>query len=123
MAQRPRRSNANLHPGQVVIDSQSHRRTSEQKKADDEALQWVKDTQLAAVQKGYERVGAIEDTMADKQSKENTDLENPIKPLKPRPRPRPVSKAPAVVQTASQSKVFSLQRKVLTMTPYSIRLG
>ena len=115
-SQHPRRSNANLHPGQVVIDAQVHRHTSEQKRADDKALQWAKDAQLAAIQKGYKHVGAIEDTMAKKQWKENADLENPIRPLKP----QPVSKAPVVVPTANQSKVHSIQREVLTMTPYSI---
>jgi len=122
MSSRPHQSNANLHPGQIVVDSQVHRHTSEQKKADDEALQWAKDAQLAAVQKGYERIGAIEDKMAEKQLKESADLENPIRPLKPWPRPRPVSKAPVVVPTSNQSKVeyTPLQINILTTTPYSI---
>ena len=53
MSQRPHRTNANLHPGQIVVDSQVHRHTSQQERIDNEALQQAKDAQLAAVQKGY----------------------------------------------------------------------
>ena len=92
MSQRPRRSNANVHPGQIIIDAKGHRRTSEQKKADDEMLQQAKDAQFAAVQKMYERIGTLEDTMAENQWSATADPENPIKPLRPRPRPRVVSR-------------------------------
>ena len=86
MSQRPRRSNANVHPGQIIIDAKIHRRTSDQKKADDQALQQAKDAQSAAVQKMYERIGTLEDTMAENQWRATADPENPIKPLRPRPR-------------------------------------
>ena len=92
MSQHPRRSNANVHPGQIIIDAKVHRRTSDQKKADNETLQQAKDAQLAAVQKMYERIGTLEDTMVEHQWHATADPENPIKPLRPRPRPRVVSK-------------------------------
>lgn len=103
MSQRPRRTNANLHPGQIVVDSQVHRRTSQQKRIDDEALQQAKDAQLAAVQKGYDRIGAIENTMAEQQWG-SAHQEVPIKPLRPRPRPQQAIKAPATaLPTADQA--------------------
>ncbi|KIK13073.1 hypothetical protein PISMIDRAFT_18245 [Pisolithus microcarpus 441] len=60
MSQRPRRSKANLHLGQIILDAQNQRCTSEQKQADDENLQRAKDAELAATQKAYEHVGAME---------------------------------------------------------------
>ena len=86
MSQCPRRSNANVHPGQIILDAKVHRRTSDQKKADDETLQQAKDAQLAAVQKMYEHIGTLEDTVVEHQWRATADPENPIKPLRPRPR-------------------------------------
>ncbi|KAI5999715.1 hypothetical protein EDD15DRAFT_2363045 [Pisolithus albus] len=80
MSQRPRRSKANLHPGRILLESQIQRRTSEQKQADDEVLQQAKDAELAATQKAYERVGAMERAMATRQTQGSTLSEKPIRP-------------------------------------------
>ncbi|KAI5980693.1 hypothetical protein EDD15DRAFT_2205352, partial [Pisolithus albus] len=80
MSQQPRRSKANLHPGQIILDSQIQRRTSEQKQADDEALQQAKDAESAATQEAYKRVGMMESAMAVKQTQESTRSEKPVRP-------------------------------------------
>ena len=100
MSQRPRRSKANLHPGHILCDFEIHRRTSEQKKADDEACQQAKDDQVAELQKAYDHIGALENAMAEKQARES--IEVPIKPLKPRP--RPVKKSPGTVSGQAQGQ-------------------
>ncbi|KAI6011395.1 hypothetical protein BKA83DRAFT_4131947 [Pisolithus microcarpus] len=74
MSQRPRRSKANLHLGQIILDAQNQRCTSEQKQADDENLQRAKDAELAATQKAYEHVGAMETT-----DQRKSDLETETK--------------------------------------------
>ena len=85
MSQRPQRSKANLHPGHILRNFETHRHTSEQKKADDKACQQAKDNQAAELQKAYNRIGAMENAMAERQARESTEA--PIKPLKPCPRP------------------------------------
>ena len=85
MSQRPRQSKANLHPGHILRNFETHRHTSEQKKADDKACQQAKDNQAAELQKAYNRIGAMENAMAERQARESTEA--PIKPLKPCPRP------------------------------------
>ena len=100
MSQRPRRSKANLHPGHILRDFEIHRRTSEQKKADDEACQQAKDDQAAELQKAYDRIGALENAMAEKQARES--IEVPIKPLKPHP--RPVKKSLGTVSGQAQGQ-------------------
>ena len=85
MSQRPWQSKANLHPGHILHDFGIQRRTSEQKKADDEVCQQAKDNQAAELQKAYDRIGAMENAMAEMQAKESAEV--PIKPLKPHPRP------------------------------------
>ncbi|KAI5989967.1 hypothetical protein EDD15DRAFT_2198317 [Pisolithus albus] len=84
MSQQPRRSKANLHPGQIILDSQIQRCTSDQKQADDEALQQAKDAESATTQEAYKRVGMMESAMAVKQTQESTRSEKPVRP-KPRP--------------------------------------
>ena len=74
-----------MHPGHILRDFETHRCTSEQKKADDEACQQAKDNQAAELQKAYDRIGAMENAMAERQARESTEA--PIKPLKPRLRP------------------------------------
>ncbi|KAI6000012.1 hypothetical protein EDD15DRAFT_2193493 [Pisolithus albus] len=46
-------SKANLHPGQIILDSQIQRCTSKQKQADDEALQQAKVAESATTQEAY----------------------------------------------------------------------
>ncbi|KAI6019506.1 hypothetical protein BKA83DRAFT_19251 [Pisolithus microcarpus] len=98
MSQRPRRSNANLHPGRIVLDSQIQRRTSEQKHANDEALQQTKDAELADAQKAYGRVGAMESAMAARQAQDGTRSEKAVRP-KPRPQSADQSKGDVEAET------------------------
>ncbi|KAI5992874.1 hypothetical protein EDC04DRAFT_2613483 [Pisolithus marmoratus] len=79
MSQRPHRSKANLHPGQIILDSQIQRCTSEQKQVDNKALQQAKEVQLEALQKSYECVSMMESAMAARQMQE--------KPIRPKPQP------------------------------------
>ncbi|KAI6162343.1 hypothetical protein EDD17DRAFT_1508279 [Pisolithus thermaeus] len=58
MSQQPHQSKANLHLGQIVLDSQIQRHTLEQKQADNENLQQAKEAELAATQKVYEHTNS-----------------------------------------------------------------
>ncbi|KAI5981798.1 hypothetical protein EDC04DRAFT_2617152 [Pisolithus marmoratus] len=82
MSQWPHRSKVNLHPGQIVLDSQTQRHTSEPKQANDEALQWAKEAEMATVQKAYEHVGVMESAMAARQAQDGT---RPVKFVRPKP--------------------------------------
>ncbi|KAI6100050.1 hypothetical protein EDD16DRAFT_1526645 [Pisolithus croceorrhizus] len=66
--------------GQITLDLQIQRCTSEQKQADNEALQQAKEVQLDALQKSYEHVSMMESTMATRQMQDGTRQEKPIRP-------------------------------------------
>jgi len=82
---RPKRRTANVHPGQIVLDSQPKRRTSAQKQADDNCAQEALAAKVTAMQKGYQRVSNIEERM---QMDQTTDSAIGARPVRPRPRPR-----------------------------------
>ena len=91
----PRREKANLHPGQIILDTQNKRRTPAEKKADDLHAREVKSAREAALQQGCDRVHEMEATMAAMQSVKGAVK---IKPVKPKPRVR--QSRPTSISTA-----------------------
>lgn len=84
--QRPRREKANLHPGLLVRDTQTKRRTPVEKQADDLRAKEIKDARAAAMEQGHARVSEMEAAMEVSQAQQGTGK---AKPVRPRPRPRP----------------------------------
>ncbi|KAI6025195.1 hypothetical protein PISMIDRAFT_17513 [Pisolithus microcarpus 441] len=98
MSQQLCQSNANLHLGQIVLDLQIQRCTSEQKHTNDEALQWTKDAELANAQKAYGRVSTMESAMAARQAQDGTRSEKAVRP-KPHPQSADQSKGDVEAET------------------------
>jgi len=84
--QRPRREKANLHPGLLVRDTQTKRRTPVEKQADDLHAKEIKDARTAAMEQGHARVSEMEAAMEVSQAQQGTGK---VKPVRPRPRLRP----------------------------------
>jgi len=82
---RPKRRAANVHPGRVLLEGQTKRRTSAQKQADDDSARETLAAKVAALQKGHQRVSDIEEQMKMDQGNDTFVI---ARPLKPRPRPR-----------------------------------
>jgi len=95
--QRPRREKANLHPGQIILDSQIKRRTTAEKQADDLCAQATKDARAAAIQQGCARVSEMEATIEAKQVVQRAVKAKPVRPAKwggSQKRPTHISTAP-----------------------------
>ncbi|KIO06947.1 hypothetical protein M404DRAFT_24093 [Pisolithus tinctorius Marx 270] len=86
---RPRREKANLHPGRIVLEAQTQRRTPAQKKADDLRAQEVIDAQAAAIQQAHARVREMETAMEVRQVIQGAAKAKPV-----RPRQAPASRDP-----------------------------
>ena len=82
---RPRREKANLHPGRIILETQTKQRTPAQKKANDLHTQEVIDAQAAAIQQAHARVGEMEVAMEVAQATQGTAK---VKPVRPRQAPR-----------------------------------
>lgn len=81
---RPRREKANLHPGRVILEMQTKRRTPAEKKADDLRAQEVIDAQAAAIQQAHARVTEMEIAMEARQLSQDAAKVRPIKPRRAR---------------------------------------
>jgi len=94
---RPRREKANLHPGQIILDSQIKRRTTAEKQADNLCAQATKDAQAATIQLGCARVSEMEATMEAEQVMQRAVKAKPVRPAKragSQKRPTYISAAP-----------------------------
>jgi len=92
--QRPRREKANLHPGQIVLDTQAKRRTPVEKRADDLRAQQIKDACATAVQQGCARVSEMEATMEVEQARQEAVKAKPVRPRWGGSQGRPTKTAP-----------------------------
>jgi len=78
--QHPRREKANLHPGQIVLNSQVKQRTPVEKRANNLRAQEIKDACAAAVQQGCTRVCEMEAAMEVEQARQDTVKAKPVRP-------------------------------------------
>ncbi|KAG1884475.1 hypothetical protein F4604DRAFT_1919683 [Suillus subluteus] len=85
-ARRTRASNANAHPGQVVLNATRKRRTKAQKAADDKALEEELKAKEAAALQGIQRLANMQAEMEQAQAAAAVK-----KPKAVRPHPRPVA--------------------------------
>ncbi|KAI6139760.1 hypothetical protein BKA82DRAFT_27018 [Pisolithus tinctorius] len=76
----PQREKANLHLGQIVLDTQVKRCTPAKKQADNLHAKAIKDTQDVAIQQGGAQIHEMEATMEVSQSME--DAVEKTKPVK-----------------------------------------
>lgn len=81
---RPRREKANLHPGRIILETQTKRRTPAQKKADDLRAQEAIDAQAAAIQQAHARVSEMETAMEVRQVTQEAEIYPPNLMLKVR---------------------------------------
>lgn len=82
---RPRRRAANVHPGRIVLENQPKKPTSAQKEVNGDRAREALAVKVAAMKKGYQRIGSIEDKMELDQSSALSGS----RPIKPRAHPRP----------------------------------
>ena len=82
---RLQREKANLHPGRIILETQTKWHTPAQKKADDLHVQEVIDAQAAAIQQAHARVSEMEAAMEVTQATQDTAK---VKPVRPRQVPR-----------------------------------
>ncbi|KIO09198.1 hypothetical protein M404DRAFT_22387 [Pisolithus tinctorius Marx 270] len=82
---RPKRQVANVHPGRIILDSQPRRQTSTEKEANNERTREALAKKVAALKRGYQQIGKIEDEMEVNQS----GVAAGTKPIKPCPHPHP----------------------------------
>ncbi|KAI6142022.1 hypothetical protein BKA82DRAFT_27338 [Pisolithus tinctorius] len=75
----PKRQVANVHPGRIVLDSQPRRQTSTEKEANNECTWEALAKKVAALKRGYQWIGEIEDKMEVNQG----GVAAGTKPIKP----------------------------------------
>jgi len=89
---RPRREKANLHPGRIILETQTKRCTPAQKKADDLRAQEAIDAQAAAIQQAHARVSEMETAMEVRQVTQEAAKAKPVRPRQaPASRGRPTN--------------------------------
>ncbi|KAG1883444.1 hypothetical protein F4604DRAFT_1677762 [Suillus subluteus] len=115
-ARRTRASNANAHPGHVVLNATRKRRTKAQKAADDKVLAEELKAKEAAALEGIQRLANIQAEMEQVQAAAAVK-----KPKAVRPRPRPVAakkmvasqvnKVPAAAESGAEDEVEGNERQ------------
>lgn len=70
---RPSRCNANIHPGQRVLDSQQKRRTKAQIEADEAAAASTAASKRALQEEAIQRIADVEDMMVAEDELRNID--------------------------------------------------
>jgi len=89
---RPRREKANLHPGRIILETQTKQCTPAQKKADDLCAQEAIDAQAAAIQQAHAWVSEMETTMEVRQVTQEAAKAKPVRPRQaPASRGRPTN--------------------------------
>ena len=91
--QRLRQEKANLHPGRILLETQTKRHTPAQKKADNLHAQQVINAQAAAIEQAHACIREMEATMEARQGTQNTAKAKPVKPVRQAPvsRERPTN--------------------------------
>ena len=77
---RPRREKANLHPGRLVLDTQTKWRTPAEKHAADLRAKEIQAARNAAIQQGCAWVSEMEETMEVEQAEQATAKVKPVRP-------------------------------------------
>lgn len=96
-----RASNSNKHPGKIVLEANRVQRSKAEVAAEKNRKQAEKVAKTAATDQKHSRIAAIEDSMAIQQRLEAT---GPQKPIRPRPRTKPVSDGGYVPRVEQTSK-------------------
>ena len=116
-----RASNANKHPGQVVLDANRVQRPREEVAVEKSRKQAEKTAKTAALKNAHIQIASKEDTMAVEQ---RARLAGPAQLV--RPRPRPVARKPASIMknaaTASSAETCKQAYMVLNITDKAYRV-
>ncbi|KIM51189.1 hypothetical protein SCLCIDRAFT_33648 [Scleroderma citrinum Foug A] len=91
--QRLQQEKANLHPGRILLETQTKRHTPAQKKADDLHAQQVINAQAAAIEQAHACIREMEATMEARQGTQNTAKAKPVELVRQAPvsRERPTN--------------------------------
>jgi len=90
----PHREKANLHPGQIVLNTQAKRHTPVEKRADNLHAQQIKDAHATAVQQGCTQVSEMEAIMEVEQARQEAVKAKLVRPRWGGSQGRPTKTAP-----------------------------